>query len=207
MSSVWPINGDKTVAESRKAPNSGNIYSYLLENNCNEEFIMILWKKKEVSCMKGFFRAIFATIILAGLMIIPASAAEDKAVNWGDERYQIMVPGFIETRDMTINGETTTVVVVQKPEKNAENKYRFFDVVTTDTNAVSITSTVLKVNQEYAGDLMTDLENGRVSYVPFLDGDIEDLSKEPIYLGFSFRDSSWNKIYDCPLWVVFEDKK
>ena len=57
MSSVWPINGDKTVAESRKAPNSGNIYSYLLENNCNEEFIMILWKKKEVSCMKGLFRA------------------------------------------------------------------------------------------------------------------------------------------------------
>ncbi len=157
--------------------------------------------------MKGFFRVIFATIILAGLMIIPASAAEDKAVNWGDERYQIMVPGFIETRDMTINGETTTVVVVQKPEKNAENKYRFFDAVTTDTNAVSITSTVFKVNQEYAGDLMADLENGRVSYVPFLDDDFENLSKEPIYFGFSFRDSSWNKIYDCPLWVVFEDKK
>lgn len=207
MRSVWPINGDKVAAESRKAPNSGYIYSYLLEDNCNEGFIMILWKKKEVLCMKGFIRAIFATIILAGLMIIPASAAEDQAVNWGDERYQIMVPGFIEARDMTINGQTTTVIVVQKPEKNAENKYRFFDIVTTDTNAVSITSTVCKLNQEYAGDLMTDLENGRVSYVPFLDGDIEDLSKEPLYFGFTFRDNSWNEIYNFPLWVVFEDKK
>ena len=157
--------------------------------------------------MKGFIRAIFATIILAGMMIIPASAAEDQAVNWGDERYQIMVPGFIEARDMTINGETTSVIVVQKPEKNAENKYRFFDIVTTDTNAISITSTVCKLNQEYAGDLMTELVNGRVSYVPFLDGDIEDLSKEPLYFGFTFRDSNWNEIYDFPLWVVFEDKK
>ena len=207
MSSVWPINGYKVAAESRKALNSGNIHSYLLENNCNEGFIMILWKKKEVLCMKGFLRAIFATIILAGLMIIPASAAEDQAVNWGDERYQIMVPGFIETRDMTINGETTTVVVVQKPEKNAENRYRFFDIVTTDTNAVSITSTVLKVNHEYAGDLMIELDNGRVSYVPFLDGDIEELSKEPLYFGFTFRDNKWNEICDFPLWVVFEDKK
>lgn len=157
--------------------------------------------------MKGFFRSIFATIILAGMMIIPASAAEDQAVNWGDERYQIMVPGFIEARDMTINGQTTSVIVVQKPEKNAENRYRFFDIVTTDTNAVSMTSTVCKLNLEYAGDYMTDLENGRVSYKPILADDFENLSKEPIYFGFTLRDSKWNEIYEFPIWVVFEDKK
>jgi len=55
--------------------------------------------------------------------------------------------------------------------------------------------------------IMTELVDGRVSYVPFLDDDFEILSKEPMYFGFSFRDSNWNKIYDCPLWVVFEDKK
>ena len=38
--------------------------------------------------MKGFFRVIFATILLAGMLIIPASAAEDQAVNWGDTNYQ-----------------------------------------------------------------------------------------------------------------------
>lgn len=118
--------------------------------------------------MKGIFRVIFTTILLAGMLIIPTSAAEDQAVNWGDTNYQIMVPGFIEGREITINGQTSSAIVVQKPEKNSDNKYHIFDIVTTDTNATSITSTVYNSKEEYAGDLMTDLENGRVSYVPFL---------------------------------------
>ncbi|MFT4107214.1 MAG: hypothetical protein QM657_15775, partial [Lacrimispora sp.] len=69
--------------------------------------------------MKGFFRVIFTAILMAGMLIIPASAAEDQAVNWGDTNYQIMVPGFIEGRDITINGQTTPAIVVQKPEKNS----------------------------------------------------------------------------------------
>lgn len=157
--------------------------------------------------MKVFFRVIFTTILLAGMLIIPASAAEDQAVNWGDTNYQIMVPGFIEGRDITINGQTTPAIVVQRPEKNSDNKYRIFDIVTTNTNATSITSTVYNSKEEYAGDLMTDLENGRVSYIPVLSDDFESLSKEPMYFGFSYRDKDWNEIYKFPIWIVFEDKK
>ena len=157
--------------------------------------------------MKGFLKAIFVTILLTGMMIIPASAAEDQAINLGDERYQIMVPGFIETRDMTINGQNTTVIVVQKPEEISKYRYQFFDVVTTDANATYIISFVYNMKQEVVGDYVTDLENGRTSYVPYLYEDFDDLSKEPIYCNISFTGIGDKTIYDFPIWVLFEDKK
>lgn len=157
--------------------------------------------------MKGFFRAICATIILAGMMIIPASAAEDQAVNRGDERYQIMVPGFIETRDMTINGQNTSVIVVQKPEEYTKYRYRFFDAVSTDANVTHITSNVYNLNLEIIGDYMAEIENGRIEYVPYLYDDFDNISKEPIYCGFSFRGIGDSIIYDFPIWIMFEDKK
>ena len=157
--------------------------------------------------MKGFLKAIFVTILLTVMMIMPASAAEDQAINLGDERYQIMVPGFIETRDMTINGQNTTVIVIQKPEESSKYRYQFFDVVTTDANASYIISFVYNMKQEVVGDYVTDLENGRTSFVPYLYDDFDELSKEPIYCKISFTGIGDKAIYDFPIWVVFEDKK
>jgi hypothetical protein len=157
--------------------------------------------------MKGFLKAIFMTVLLAGMMIIPASAAEDQEVNWGDTNYQIAVPGFIETRDIIINGQNTSVIVVQKPEEIAKYRYHFFDAVTTDANVTHIMSHVYNLKLEVIGDYMTELENGRASYVPYLYDDFDTLSKEPIYCGFSFMGVGDQVIYDFPIWVVFEDKK
>ena len=157
--------------------------------------------------MKGFLKAIFVTILLTVMMIIPASAAEDQAINLGDERYQIMVPGFIETRDMTINGQNTTVIVIQKPEESSKYRYQFFDVVTTDANASYIISFVYNMKQEVVGDYVTDLENGRTSFVPYLYDEFDELSKEPIFCKISFTAIGDQTIYDFPIWVLFEDKK
>lgn len=157
--------------------------------------------------MKRFLKAIFVTILLTCMMIIPASAAEDQAINVGDERYQIMVPGFIETRDMTINGETRTVIVVQKPEECSKYRYQFFDVVTTDANATYIISFVYNSKLEAVGDYVTDLENGRASFVPYLYDDFNEFSKEPIYCKISFTAIGDQTIYDFPIWVLFENKK
>ncbi|MDK2965632.1 MULTISPECIES: hypothetical protein [Lacrimispora] len=155
--------------------------------------------------MKRLFRVILTTLLLAGIMIIPASAAQEQTVNWGDENYQIIVPGFIESRDITINGQTTPAIVVEKPDINSENRYHFFDIVTTDTNATMITSTVSTADTA-VGDYMVDLQDGRVSYDPNLYEDFDSISNQPIYFGFSYRDNNFNVIKEFPIWIVFAEK-
>ena len=66
-------------------------------------------------------------------------------------------------------------------------------------------SIILK--QEVVGDYVTDLENGRTSYVPYLYDDFDDLSKEPIYCKISFTGIGDKTIFYFPIWVLFEDKK
>ncbi|GLB25825.1 hypothetical protein LXJ15735_20660 [Lacrimispora xylanolytica] len=155
--------------------------------------------------MKKLLKVILTTVLLACIMILPASAAQEQTVNWGDTNYQIIVPGFIGGKDITISGQTTPAIVIEKPTINSENRYHFFDIVTTDTNATLITSTVSTADT-VVGDYMVDLQDGRVSYIPFFTEDFNSISNEPIYFGFSYRDNNFNVIKEFPLWVVFQDK-
>ncbi|QNU68166.1 hypothetical protein EHE19_007005 [Ruminiclostridium herbifermentans] len=114
------------------------------------------------------------------------------------------MPGFIEGRDITVDGGTVYAIVVEKPEPNSRGTYDFFEIVTTDPKAVTITSSVLTSTFNQMGDFEAELEDGRVTYNPYLYEYFEILGREPLYLGFSFLDKNSEVIYDFPLWVIFE---
>ncbi|MPM65189.1 hypothetical protein SDC9_112081 [bioreactor metagenome] len=153
--------------------------------------------------LNAFRKLFLSVLIVAGLTVIPAAAAYEETVHWGDPTYQILVPGFIEGRKIEINGQTTDAIVIEKPAKNSYGKYTFFEIITTDKKATMVTSTV-STYEEAIGDFMADLENGTVSYSPTLMENLDDVADQPIYMGFSFRDDAFDVIYECPLWVVFE---
>lgn len=156
--------------------------------------------------IKPIFKVLMATLLIFGMSVLPVSAAEEKKVNFGDEAYQIIVPGFIGGRDIKVGDKTVSAIVVQKPEKNSNGKYDFFEIVTTDENAFLITSNILNINGELMGDLMADLNDGRVTFTPVMLEDFDEISNEPLFFGFDFRDIYFNVLYDFPLWIVFEDK-
>lgn len=155
--------------------------------------------------IRTMFKMVIVAFLITSLSVIPVSAAHQENVNWGDTAYQIIVPGFIEGRDITIDGEKVSAIVVEKPEIKSNGRYDFFEIVTTDTNAVMITSSVLTPAYDQVGDYMADLEGGRIMYSPTLYEDFDELSEEAIYLGFSFRNQNFEVIYEFPVWVIFED--
>ncbi len=153
---------------------------------------------------KMMLRMLMATLLIASLIVAPVSAAaKEETVNWGDKAYQIIVPGFIEGKDITIDGKKTPAIVVQTPAIKDNNRYEFFQIVVTDPKATMITATVSTM-EDSVGDFMADLENGRVGFSPQLYDDFEALIDQPLYLGFSVRDKDFKVIYEFPLWVVFE---
>ncbi len=157
--------------------------------------------------MKKVFKMLMATLMIASFLVFPVIAAEEKSVDWGDQAYKIIVPGFIEGRDITVDGKTTSAIVVEKPENKSDNRYNFFEIVTTDPKAVMVTSSLYTAASEELGDFMADLEDGRVAFTPTLYEAFEDVSGQPLYLGFSFRNDAFEVIYEFPLWVVFEEGK
>jgi Copper amine oxidase N-terminal domain. len=154
--------------------------------------------------MKTPFKILMTTLILVGLMISPASAAEQKTVDLGDPAYQIIVPGYIGQKDITEGGQTIHAIVVEKPAQNSNGRYDFYEIVTTDPKAVTITSNPSYMG-EAVGDLMSDVENGRLSYTPTLYDDLANISDQPLYLGFSARDKDFKTIKEFPVWFVFGD--
>lgn len=157
--------------------------------------------------MKKVFKMLTATLMIASLLVFPVIAAQEKSVDWGDEAYKIIVPGFIEGRDITIDGKTTSAIVVEKPENKSDNRYNFFEIVTTDPNAVMVTSSLYTAAFDELGDFMGELEDGSVAFTPTLYEDFGAVSGQPLYLGFSLRNNDFEVIYEFPLWVVFEEGK
>ncbi|PYG88760.1 hypothetical protein LY28_01115 [Ruminiclostridium sufflavum DSM 19573] len=154
--------------------------------------------------IKMMLKTLAVAMILTCLSAFPVSAAHEETVSFGDDAYQIVVPGFIEGRDVTIDGETVHAIVVEKPEKKSNGRYDFFEVVTTDPDVFMITSTISTM-YDPIGDLMLDIEDGHVTFSPSFYEDFDEAAKEPLYFGFSLRDIDFNVIYDFPIWFVFED--
>jgi hypothetical protein len=153
--------------------------------------------------IRTMLKMLVITFLITSLNVVPVSADYEE-VFWLDPAYKIYVPGFIEGRDITVNGETVHAIVVEKPETNSRGTYDFFEIVTTDPNAVTITSSVLTPRLEQMGDFMADVEDGRVTYNPYLYEYFDILGKEPLYLGFSFRNQDFEVIYEFPIWFIFE---
>lgn len=147
-----------------------------------------------------------AALVITSLSVFPVSAAKEESVDWGNAAYRIIVPGFIEGRDVEVgDGKTTPAIVVEKPAQNSNGRYTFFEIVTTDPDAVLVTSTLYTAEFDQIGDYMADLEDGRVKFSPNLMADFDEVSEQPLYLGFSFRNADFEVIYEFPLWVVFEE--
>lgn len=153
--------------------------------------------------LKKLFKLFMAALMITSLSAIPVSAAQEESVDFGNPAYQIIVPGFIGEKDITVDGETISAIVAEKPEKNSYGKYDFFEIVTTDPDAVMVTSSAATADGEL-GDLMGDLEDGRLVYSPTLYEDFEEISDQPLYFGFSLRNANFDVIYEFPVWFVFE---
>lgn len=153
---------------------------------------------------KTMLRMLVAVLMIASLAIMPVSAAQEETFNWGDAAYKIIVPGFIEVRTMTIYDEEVKVIVAEKPELKSNSRYDFFEIVTTDSSATMITSMV-KTMEDELGDLMADLENGRLVFSPSMYASLDEVEGQPLYLGFSFRNAGFEVIYDFPVWFLFEE--
>ena len=154
--------------------------------------------------IKKVFKMLMATLLIANLLVFPVSAAEEKSINWGDPAYQIIVPGFIEVRLVVIDGIETEAIVVEKPIKKSNGMYDFFEIVTTDSNAVMVTSNVQTMD-DVLGDFMGELEDGQITFSPTLYENFDDISDRALFFGFAFRNNNFDKIYECPVWFVFEE--
>ncbi len=152
---------------------------------------------------KAMLRMLVAILMIVSLMTMPVSAAQEE-VSWGDAAYKIIVPGFIEVRTITIYDEEVEVIVAEKPELKSNNRYDFFEIVTTDAAATMITSMV-GTTEEQLGDLMADLENGRLMFSPTMYASLDEIEGQPLYLGFSFRNADFEVIYEFPVWFLFEE--
>ncbi len=149
-------------------------------------------------------KMLLAILIVASFPISAISATKEQVVDWGDKEYRIIVPGFIEGRDIVIDGTTVHAIVIEKPEPKSNGMYSFFEIVTTDPKVAMVTSSVGNMDEQL-GDFMSAVENdGRVTFTPTLYDDFEVISQNPLYLGFSFRNGDFEEIYEFPLWVIFE---
>lgn len=76
--------------------------------------------------MKAMFKMLMAALVITSLSVFPVSAAKEESVDWGNAAYRIIVPGFIEGRDVEVgDGKTTPAIVVEKPAQNSNGRYTF----------------------------------------------------------------------------------
>lgn len=148
-------------------------------------------------------KVIVLTIMMSLFLMVPVYAAQTEVISIvsEDSGYKIVVPNFIDVREVEVDGEIIQVVVAEKPEKNGAGKYTFFEIQTTDEDA-SIIASSPGTFYEQIGDLFYELENGIVAYSPQLYVDFEELAYDNVFV-FDFyvigtsgeAIQNFNKIY------------
>lgn len=158
--------------------------------------------------IKSWHKFLFSTMVIIGLMMLPAYAAQTETISLvdADSGYKIVVPNFIDVRDVEVDGEIIKAVIAEKPVKDSSGMYTFFEIQTTYEEASMIASNP-GTYYEQIGDLFYEVENGSVTYRPTLYEDFEELVSENVFVfNFSVFDENseviniFNDIY-----FVFED--
>jgi len=159
--------------------------------------------------------------ILAIAMLIPflftltvfASAGlEGKELNLvsEDSGYSIIVPNFVELKNVDFWGETHTVVVMETPEKDSNGNYPIFEIVTTDENAYKVYSYPGILDEGQLGEFTGTFKDGRLVYSPkfFFSDELKDLENDYIFVfDFSVFDKDFNMIFGVSdLNFIFVDK-
>ncbi len=146
--------------------------------------------------IKSWHKFLLSTIIIMGLMMVPAYAAQTETIDLvdADSGYKIVVPNFIDVREVEVDGEVITAVVAEKPVKDSGGKYTFFEIQTTDENA-SIIASLPGTFYEQIGDLFFEVENGSVTYRPQLYVDFEEVALDNVFtFNFSVLDTNGDTI-------------
>lgn len=155
------------------------------------------------------WKFLLSTMIIMGLIMFPAYAAETETISLidADSGYKIVVPNFIDVREVEVDGEVIKAVIAEKPVKDSFGTYKFFDIITTDEEAAMISSFPGTYYDGQIGDLFFEIENGSAAYRPALYVDFEELASDEVFVfNFSVLDeNSETIIYFTNIYFVFED--
>lgn len=153
-------------------------------------------------------KILILTMVMTVLMLLPAYAAQTEVINIvsEDSGYKIVVPNFIDVREIEVDGEIIQVVVAEKPEKDSSGMYTFFEIQTTAEDA-SIIASSPGTFYEQIGDLFYELENGSVVYRPQLYVDFEELAYNNVFtFDFYVIGTSGEAIeYFSNIYFIFEE--
>lgn len=142
--------------------------------------------------IKSWNKFLVSVMVIMGLLTFPAYAANEETISLINEEsgYKIVVPGFIDVREVEVDGQAVPAVVAEKPAIESSGRYKFFEIVTTDEDASMIVSFPGTNEYEQIGDYTSDVENGRVTYSPTLYDDFEELVSDNV---FCFDFAVYNK--------------
>lgn len=152
-------------------------------------------------------------LLIFTMLALPVSALEGETVSLvsDDSGYKIIVPGFIDIREVEDEfGQYYTAIIMKTPEANEEGEYPIFEIVTTDSDAVMIDSYPGIVNEGQIAGYQGTFDNGRaiytIDYWNFID-EIKNAEGQLIFLfDFIVTDKDGAEVFNViDLYVVFED--
>ncbi len=153
--------------------------------------------------IKSCNKFLLSIMLIMGLMMVPVYAAQTEVISLvdADSGYKIVVPNFVDVREVEVDGEIVKAVVAEKPAKDSLGTYTFFEIQTTNEDASMIASAP-GTFYEQIGDLFYELEDGKVAYRPSLYVDFEEIFEDNVFVfDFSVTDADgevinvFNSIY------------
>ena len=146
--------------------------------------------------IKSWHKFLLSIMLVLGIMMVPVYGAQTEVVDLVDANsgYKMVVPNFIDIKEVEVDGEVIRAVVAEKPVKDSMGTYTFFEIQTTDENA-SMVASAPGTFYEQIGDLFYEFEDGKVSYRPSLYVDFEEMFSDNVFtFNFSVRDKNDEEI-------------
>ncbi|WP_312702481.1 stalk domain-containing protein [Sedimentibacter sp.] len=146
--------------------------------------------------IKSWHKFLLSIMLVLGIMMVPVYGAQTEVVDLVDANsgYKMVVPNFIDIKEVEVDGEVIRAVVAEKPVKDSMGTYTFFEIQTTDENA-SMVASAPGTFYEQIGDLFYEFEDGKVSYRPSLYVDFEEVFSDNVFtFNFSVRDKNDEEI-------------
>lgn len=172
--------------------------------------------------VKVLLKVLTMAMVLAGLTLSPVfaeDAAADKAADQtadavkatetteakeakeidvvkADSGYKLSVPGYVDTKEVEVDGAKVSVIVVKAPEKNADGTYTLFDIKTTVKDAVKVKSTPTAKEKDLISAFEGDVKDGSVAYAVKFAKELKDIEKEQVIkCDFSVLDKNGKELF------------
>lgn len=171
--------------------------------------------------VKVVFKVLTMAMVMAGLTLAPVFAADtatDKAdatitatestetaaaaakeidVVKADSGYKLSVPGYLDTKEVEVDGAKVSVIVVKAPEaKNADGTYTLFDIKTTAKDVVKVKSTPVAKEAGLISAFEGEVKDGAVAYAVTFAKELKDIEKEQIIkCDFAALDKSGKELF------------